>query len=540
MEPDVHLRWGFARELGFPPGGFWLYRRVAPPGETVVTPPRELGAPARLQWGPATRTFGLHFTEQGLRFDLDDTLLPADIAGRPGNPTVSPPCLHFATAHGGPRFRVTITFPLPVHLDAIESGEIVGPVEFPNVGAPAWLGDAAPIAFASSVVQPSGLFLQSAARLDHPITQLAVDVNPRGTYVHSIAFTPVNACAVQPGPAKAAWDQPDPDGWSRWLTPFELPLTQSQWPSRWPGAPDPATTPLAALETADVGEAKRRLNGQRLDPARTPAQEDADLLVLRRALSRLVAGFPSRAQDAVPAAPPGLAAPDAPTFTLSLLDQLFLTSVNPHLARVLGLYHVDRTAVAGQTYDYCIAGCWEGWWGRELPTRYVVPGLAAPDALARGKARYDGLLITSPVPMWRAMTSPVVIAPAVPPGVAGLFQAVIGAGGTLPPALLGIQAPLNASLTVPAGTISFIRPTAALNVQCAGAGGVQAQLADGRVLACHHASAPKVSLSAQRHYERYLALARAEAQAGNVVGAENYYQHAEHYYRLMCSDPTAR
>jgi hypothetical protein len=36
-----------------------------------------------------------------------------------------------------------------VHLDAIESGEIVGPVEFPNVGAPAWLGDAA-IAFASS------------------------------------------------------------------------------------------------------------------------------------------------------------------------------------------------------------------------------------------------------------------------------------------------------------------------------------------------------------------------------------------------------
>jgi hypothetical protein len=28
-------------------------------------------------------------------------------------------------------------------------------------------------------------------------------------------------------------------------------------------------------------------------------------------------------------------------------------------------------------------------------------------------------------------------------------------------------------------------------------------------------------------------LARAEAQAGNSVGAENYYQHAEHYFRLM-------
>jgi hypothetical protein len=27
-----------------------------------------------------------------------------------------------------------------------------------------------------------------------------------------------------------------------------------------------------------------------------------------------------------------------------------------------------------------------------------------------------------------------------------------------------------------------------------------------------------------------LALARAEAQNGNAVGAENYYQHAEHYF----------
>ena len=40
--------------------------------------------------------------------------------------------------------------------------------------------------------------------------------------------------------------------------------------------------------------------------------------------------------------------------------------------------------------------------------------------------------------------------------------------------------------------------------------------------------------SARRNYERYLELARAEAVVGNPVGAENYYQHAEHYFRLMC------
>jgi len=47
---------------------------------------------------------------------------------------------------------------------------------------------------------------------------------------------------------------------------------------------------------------------------------------------------------------------------------------------------------------------------------------------------------------------------------------------------------------------------------------------------------PKRLQNAQNNYDRYLALARAEALNGNAVGAENYYQHAEHYYRVMSSD----
>ena len=43
----------------------------------------------------------------------------------------------------------------------------------------------------------------------------------------------------------------------------------------------------------------------------------------------------------------------------------------------------------------------------------------------------------------------------------------------------------------------------------------------------------RVSKNAQRNYERYLELGRAEALAGNPVEAENYYQHAEHYFRSM-------
>jgi hypothetical protein len=34
-------------------------------------------------------------------------------------------------------------------------------------------------------------------------------------------------------------------------------------------------------------------------------------------------------------------------------------------------------------------------------------------------------------------------------------------------------------------------------------------------------------------YERYLALARAAGSMGDATEMENYYQHAEHYVRLM-------
>jgi hypothetical protein len=42
-----------------------------------------------------------------------------------------------------------------------------------------------------------------------------------------------------------------------------------------------------------------------------------------------------------------------------------------------------------------------------------------------------------------------------------------------------------------------------------------------------------VPANAHRAYERYLALAREASLAGDPVEAENFYQHAEHYFRLM-------
>jgi Domain of unknown function (DUF4167) len=52
-------------------------------------------------------------------------------------------------------------------------------------------------------------------------------------------------------------------------------------------------------------------------------------------------------------------------------------------------------------------------------------------------------------------------------------------------------------------------------------------------------SEPKGSQNAQRNYEQYLALAGAASLAGDTVGAENCYQHAEHFFRSMSSDQVA-
>lgn len=41
-------------------------------------------------------------------------------------------------------------------------------------------------------------------------------------------------------------------------------------------------------------------------------------------------------------------------------------------------------------------------------------------------------------------------------------------------------------------------------------------------------------------YERYIALARSAALTGDTVTTENFYQHAEHYFRLMREKDTGR
>jgi hypothetical protein len=53
---------------------------------------------------------------------------------------------------------------------------------------------------------------------------------------------------------------------------------------------------------------------------------------------------------------------------------------------------------------------------------------------------------------------------------------------------------------------------------------------------------PEVKIRGNAHQvlERYLALARDASSAGDRITAENYYQHAEHYYRLLSAQAAAQ
>ena len=50
----------------------------------------------------------------------------------------------------------------------------------------------------------------------------------------------------------------------------------------------------------------------------------------------------------------------------------------------------------------------------------------------------------------------------------------------------------------------------------------------------------KIRGNAYQVYERYLTLAREAQSSGDRIAAENFYQHAEHYFRVMNANGEAR
>jgi hypothetical protein len=271
--------------------------------------------------------------------------------------------------------------------------------------------------------------------------------------------------------------------WEYWGEPFTPPVTRINWPARYFGAPDPATTPALKVLRDDIEEARKRLGILKLVAGMTPQREIAALEELHAELIRLVKGFPTILLGKV-SIPPSPAGANAPKLNLTLMEQLLLLALDPYFARVMGLYFVDKTAQPNVKYDYAIVGLW-GSLASLAPILY--PGLAPAAPLARGSFAYNGVNIQSAsngTSLWRWLKfdpsgnyNPQ-IDPSAPP-VAGASAATAITGisqGDQPAAML--MAVTQSSgwgfAPPPQVTFSLNQPAQAVDVSVAGTGAVQA------------------------------------------------------------------
>jgi hypothetical protein len=314
-----------------------------------------------------------------------------------------------------------------------------------------------------------------------------------GSYTYGSTAETATARGVNPpcstGPA---WGKTDGEGWQYWGAPFTPPITKLNWPARYFGAPDPATTPPVTVELKDALEARKRLGTLKLAAGLSTANEDLELLKLRAELFRLVALYPTLLLGNVPmpASPSGA---NAPKLNISVMQELLLLALDPYFARVMGLYFVDTTAHPGTKYDYAIVGFWGA---TPSQTPIIFPGLAPATPLARGSFTYNGLNIQSGsngTSLWRwtkldgqgnyiAQTDPSA-PPATQTEAATAIQGI--SQGDQPAAML-IATTLSGGFPFyappPQVTFGLSQPSPTVEIELAGKGSIQA-LSGGNVVA---------------------------------------------------------
>jgi hypothetical protein len=402
MQAGTHLRWAFAPELGFPPGGFWLLRRLATQGETSVPPPRGSEPPPPPNEGCGD---------------------PKDC--RQGKPSRS--CRRCTSCGGECRCRCECNAQ-----HCCDEG-----CKQPEPGGPGW--------------------------------------------------------GVSGG--EGGWGPPDQEGWQLWGQPFTLPVTRINWPARYAGALDPSTHSDAILKQRDILECGQRLTGLSLLNGMSAAEQQGHFSDLRDECVRLVQGWPSELSYAVllQASTDGAHAPD---LGLHLVEQLQLSSLNPYMARVLGLYFVDTHTALKAVYDYCIVGVWLG---TPAAPRAYLPGVAPRAGLAQGNAQFSGLTITADntaghLFSWARDDAKGNYAPAADPSspaeVVAAFNAAISgvAQGAQPGAMLAAQVNPAVFPFPPAPSnplvcdMKLARPGASVDLAIAGVG-VLIALSAGNVVA---------------------------------------------------------
>jgi hypothetical protein len=303
----THLRWAFERRLGFPPGGFDLFRR-----------PHFSAAPVcvTLQGHTANQNLGKHTT-------LGDLLLESDADIR---------TVEFVAAGGASEIDLRNKPPLSIRPHEVCHRIRVYTADLSAAGgtiqAIAYDGNV-PVSSDKTVASQGVQYLDlTADRIDRVV--VSSSANAMNGVLSQICFTTVAADAFTASP-----------GWTRLnQTPICLPLSDPRYPSA-------CRLPNKAQEWPTAG-------------ARIPdniGSYMAEFPSLRKTLARIY--NPSDA-------PLTAGREGAPKFVHDPLGIVLLTTLDPYIARMLGLYWIDgafyvgrglqgpAAATVGTAYDYMV------------------------------------------------------------------------------------------------------------------------------------------------------------------------------------------
>jgi hypothetical protein len=474
MQKGVHLRWSFLPALGFPPGGFWLCRREAQPGEKQIPPPpgaSQLASSSGGDCGGVTATGAPAGTTSGNTWE---TTLPKPCESVTLAGCAAPGCdeVVIETFSCDDAGGLTISERRTVR---VEEGAFRIRVQARSIACVRVVGAGSVDECGCGEVPPPD----------------------------NCGCGQTGGCGSGP-PCQGdpCWGQPNNNGWQCWGVPFTLPVTVEQWPARYFGAPDPAITAAATVLLDDIREAKRRLGSLQLEASLSAADEKKALIELRAELVRLVQGFPSMLLNQVPLAPPDAGA-NAPRLNINVMQQLLLLALDPYFARVLGLYFVDEFAQPGTQYDYSITGYWGS---TNCDNTVVFPGLAPGSSLARGMATFGGITIEPAggnTSLWRWTKYDVNgnytprVDPLAPQLAQNAANAIAGAlsEAQQPDALLLAFSPGSWFVPPtprPQVTISLTQPMLRVDAQVAGNGVVQG-LSQGVVVSTSAFNSPQLS-----------------------------------------------
>lgn len=366
MQPGIHLRWSFLPELGFPPGAFWLCRRVVKKRGQRVPPPSRVVAATKQEVQLAVSALP---GENRWQATMPAPCQSVTLAGRAGK---------------GCRELIIETFGRNAKGVLVVTSRRAIPIE----------GDCFRVTVKAAEI--SCVRVAGAGSVD----ECGGTVEPPPGCGDGGGEEPGDPWGDPPkGDGPPGWGKPGENGWQCWTVPFTLPVTHRHWPPRYYKAPDPFTTSVNAVAQYDIAEAAHRLGSLQLAAALTPAEQHAALTELQWELVRLVENFSGvlLPDVAIEGATPGS---NAPQLSISVMQQLLMLALDPYFARVLGLYFVDTDIQPGVDYEYCITGYWKN---TPCQVQKLFPGLAPAAPLARGAAAFAGMKINtnSGSTMWR-------------------------------------------------------------------------------------------------------------------------------------------